>query len=136
MLLRTGHCQLATYSKAFRFRDDDLYICGEQKGVTNILSDCPDLRGLRQELLAKLGGALSTVLPRGLEEGIRGKPKQALHVKTVDAVLGFAEASRWFRSPYLEGSKHRRTIGHNRPRRSSKFDQEVGLFYPYIHVHS
>jgi hypothetical protein len=30
MQLRTGHCWLSTYAKAFRFRDDDTCVCGER----------------------------------------------------------------------------------------------------------
>jgi len=32
--LRTGHSWLSTYAKAFRFRDDDLCVCGAQETVT------------------------------------------------------------------------------------------------------
>ena len=98
--MRTGHCWLATYAKAFRFRDDDLCVCGERESVTHVLLDCPDLRGLRRELRAKVGDAFSSVstLLGGSEEGRRGKPNHAARVKTVDAVLDFAEASQRFRS--------------------------------------
>ena len=98
--LRTGHCWLATYAKAFRFRDDDLCVCGERESISHVLLDCPDLRGLRRELRAKVGDAFSSVstLLGGSEEGRRGKPNHASRVKTVDAVLDFAEASQRFQS--------------------------------------
>jgi hypothetical protein len=98
--MRTGHCWLATYAKAFHFRDDDLCVCGERESVTHVLLDCPDLRGLRRELRAKVCDAFSSVstLLGGSEEGRKGKPNHASRVKTVDAVLDFAEASQRFRS--------------------------------------
>ena len=98
--MRTGHCWLATYAKASCFRDDDLCICGERESVTHVLLDCPGLRGLRRQLRAKVGDAFSSVsaLLGGSEEGRRGKPNHASRVKTVDAVLDFAEASQRFQS--------------------------------------
>jgi hypothetical protein len=98
--LRTGHCWLSTYAKAFRFRDDDLCVCGERESVHHVLSDCPRLRELRRELRIKVGDAfnsISTLLGGPGEEG-RGKIDSASRAKTVDAVLDFAEASQRFQS--------------------------------------
>jgi hypothetical protein len=79
MQLRSGHCWLATYAKAFRFRDDDLCVCGERESVTHVLLDCPDLKDLRRELRTKAGDAFSSVsaLLGGSEEGRRGKPNHS-----------------------------------------------------------
>lgn len=98
--LRTGHCWLSTYAKTFRFRDNDLCICGERESVSHVLLDCPELRALRRELREKVGEAfnsISTLLGgSGGEE--RGKVSHASRAKTVEAVLDFAEASQRFQS--------------------------------------
>jgi ribonuclease HI len=74
--LRTGHNWLSTYAKAFRFRDDDLCVCGAQESVTHVLVDCPDLRDNRRELRREVGDAFSSVssLLGGSTEGKKGKP--------------------------------------------------------------
>ncbi|OQD77337.1 hypothetical protein PENANT_c114G03644, partial [Penicillium antarcticum] len=98
--LRTGHCWLSTYAKAFRFRDDDLCVCGERESVHHVLLDCERLRELRRELRFKVGEAfnsISTLLGGPGEEG-RGKIDSASRSKTVEAVLDFAEASQRFQS--------------------------------------
>lgn len=98
--LRTGHCWLSTYAKAFRFRDDDLCVCGERESLIHVLLDCPALRDLRRELRGKVGNAfnsMSTLLGGSGERG-RGRPDNAPRAKTVEAVLDFAEASQRFRS--------------------------------------
>ena len=98
--LRTGHCWLSTYAKTFRFRDDDLCVCGERESVHHVLLDCPRLRELRRELRIKVGDAfnsISTLLGGPGEEG-RGKIDSASRTKTVEAVLDFAEASQRFQS--------------------------------------
>ncbi|KAG2000717.1 hypothetical protein GB937_010907, partial [Aspergillus fischeri] len=59
--LRTGHNWLSTYAKAFRFRDDDLCVCGAQETVTHVIVDCPDLRDIRRELRREVGDAFSSV---------------------------------------------------------------------------
>ncbi|KAJ5111881.1 hypothetical protein NUU61_001511 [Penicillium alfredii] len=92
--LRTGHCWLSTYAKAFRFRDDDLCVCGERESLIHVLLDCPALRDLRRELRGKIGDAfnsMSTLLGGSGERG-RGRPDNASRAKTVEAVLDFAEA--------------------------------------------
>jgi len=94
--LRTGHCWLSTYAKTFRFRDDDLCVCGERESVHHVLLDCPRLRELRRELRIKVGDAfnsISTLLGGPGEEG-RGKIDSASRTKTVEAVLDFVEASQ------------------------------------------
>lgn len=98
--LRTGHSWLSTYAKAFRFRDDDLCVCGERVSVYHVLLDCPQLRELRRELRFKIGDAfnsISTLLGGSGEDG-RGKIDSASRTKTVEAVLDFAEASQRFQS--------------------------------------
>ncbi|KAI3093180.1 hypothetical protein CBS147333_10127 [Penicillium roqueforti] len=98
--LRTGHCWLSTYAKTFRFRDDDLCVCGERESVHHVLLDCPRLRELRRELRIKVGDAfnsISTLLGGPGEEG-RGNIDSASRTKTVEAVLDFAEASQRFQS--------------------------------------
>ncbi|OQE10083.1 hypothetical protein PENFLA_c095G04406 [Penicillium flavigenum] len=97
--LRTGHCWLSIYAKAFRFRDDDLCICGERESVHHVLLDCPQLRELRRELRRKVGDAFNSMstLLGGPGEG-RGKIDSASRTKTVEAVLDFAEASQRFQS--------------------------------------
>ena len=84
----------------FRFRDDDLCVCGERESVTRVLLDCSDLRDLRRELRVKAGDAFSSVsaLLGGSEEGRKGKPDNASRVKMMDAVLDLVEASQLFRS--------------------------------------
>jgi ribonuclease HI len=98
--LRTGHCWLSTYAKAFGFRDDDLCVCGERESVIHVLLDCPALRELRRELREKVGDAFNCIstLVGGSGEGRRGGPDNAPRAKTVEAVLDFAEASQRFRS--------------------------------------
>lgn len=98
--LRTGHCWLAAYAKVFRFRDDDLCVCGNRESVTHVLLDCPNLRDLRRELRRRVGDAFNSmaVLLGGSREGERGKVNNVSRAKTVDAVLDFAEASQRFRS--------------------------------------
>jgi hypothetical protein len=73
--LRTEHCWLSTYGKAFGFHDNDLYACGERESVTYVLLDCPELRVLQLELRGKVGEAfysMSTLLGGPGEEG-KGK---------------------------------------------------------------
>jgi ribonuclease HI len=98
--LRTGHSWLSTYAKAFRFRDDDLCVCGERESVHHVLFDCPRLGVFRGKLRRKLGDAfnsMSTLLGGPGEEG-RGKIVSASRSKTVEAALDFAEASQRFQS--------------------------------------
>jgi ribonuclease HI len=101
--LRTGHNWLSTYAKAFGFRDDDQCVCGAQETVTHVLVDCPDLRDIRRKLRSEVGDAFSSVssLLGGSTEGKRGKPDIVSRVRTVKAVLDFAEASQrfWSRAP-------------------------------------
>lgn len=59
--LRTGHCWLSTYAKAFRFQDDDLCVCGNRESVTHVLLDYPNLTALRTELRRKVGDAFGSV---------------------------------------------------------------------------
>ncbi|KAJ5513135.1 hypothetical protein N7463_002687 [Penicillium fimorum] len=96
--LRTGHSWLSTYAKAFRFRDDDLCVCGARESIHHVLLDCPRLGELRRELRIKVGDAfnsISTLLGGSGEEG-KGKIDRASRTKTVEAVLDFAEASQRF----------------------------------------
>ncbi|KAI2736048.1 hypothetical protein DTO013E5_9203 [Penicillium roqueforti] len=98
--LRTGHCWLATFAKAFRFQDNDRCGCGDRETLKHVLWDCPDLRELRRELREKVGDAFNNVssLLGGSQEERRGQINHASRAKTVDAVLDFAEASQRFRS--------------------------------------
>lgn len=98
--LRTGHCWLATFTKAFRFQDNDRCGCGDRETLKHVLWDCPDLRDLRQGLREKVGDAFNNVssLLGGSQEERRGQIYHASRAKTVDAVLDFAEASQRFRS--------------------------------------
>ncbi|KAK9846218.1 zinc finger protein, partial [Penicillium brevicompactum] len=59
--LRTGHCWLATFAKAFRIQDNDRCGCGDRETLKHVLWDCPDLRELRRELLESLGDAFHNV---------------------------------------------------------------------------
>lgn len=98
--MRTGHCWLSTYAKAFRFQDNDRCVCSDRETLTHVLWDCPNLRDLRRELRGRVGDAFGSVscLLGGSPEGGRGKPDNASRAKTVEAVLDFAEASQRFRS--------------------------------------
>ena len=98
--MRTGHCWLSTYAKAFRFQDNDRCACGDRETLAHVLWDCPNLRDLRRELRGRAGDTFSSVscLLGGSQEGGRGKPDNASRAKTVEAVLDFAEASQRFRS--------------------------------------
>lgn len=98
--LRTGHCWLATFAKAFRFQDNDRCGCGDRETLKHVLWDSPDLRELRRELREKVGDAFNNVssLLGGSQEERRGQIYHASRAKTVDAVLDFAEASQRFRS--------------------------------------
>ncbi|KAJ5152552.1 hypothetical protein N7492_009832 [Penicillium capsulatum] len=122
--LRTGHCWLSTYAKAFHFRDDDLCFCGKRESLIHVLLDCPALRDLRRELRGKIGDAfnsMSTLLGSSGERW-RGRPVNASRAKTVEAVLDFAEASQRFRSRAPRGQQDKQgLLGHDRPRRGSKF---------------
>jgi hypothetical protein len=71
-----------------------------------VLVDCPDLRGIRRELRKEVGDAFSSVSRPlgGSTEGKKGKPDTISRVKTVKAVLDFAEASHWFGVVRREGS--------------------------------
>jgi hypothetical protein len=93
--LRSGHCWLSTYAKTFRFRDDDLCVCGRRESVIHVLLDCPSLRDLRRELRGEVGGAFSSMTTLLGGSGEKGTASRA---KTVEAVLDFAEASQRFRS--------------------------------------
>ncbi|CEJ62503.1 hypothetical protein PMG11_11000 [Penicillium brasilianum] len=101
--LRTGHNWLSTYAKSFSFRDDDHCVCGAQETVTHVLVDSPSLRDIRMELRWEVGDAFRSVssLLGGSTEGKKGKPDTVSRVKTVKAVLDFAEASHrfWSRAP-------------------------------------
>ena len=92
---RTGHCWLSAYAKTFRFRDDDLCVCGGRDSVIHVLLDCPSLRDLRRELRGKVGDAFNSMTTLLGGSGERGTASRA---KTVEAVLDFAEASQRFRS--------------------------------------
>jgi hypothetical protein len=73
MQLRTGHCWLSTYAKAFRFRDDHLCACGERESVHHVLSDYSRLRELRRELRFKVGDAFQYI---NTVRGIRRRRKR------------------------------------------------------------
>lgn len=60
--LRTGHSWLSTYAKAFRFRDDDLCVCGERESVPPVLLNYPSLGGLKRELREMVGDAFKSIL--------------------------------------------------------------------------
>jgi hypothetical protein len=98
--LRTGHNWLSTFRNAIGFRDDDHYACGAQETVTHVLVDCPKLQELRRELKMKVRDTFNSVssLLGGSKEGERGKSDIVSRVKTVTAVLEFAEASQRFKS--------------------------------------
>lgn len=93
--LRMGHCWLSAYAKTFRFRNDDLCVCGGRESVIHVLLDCPSLRDPRRELRGKVGDAFDSMTTLLGESGERGTAARA---KTVEAVLDFAEASQRFRS--------------------------------------
>ncbi|KAJ5837719.1 uncharacterized protein N7525_002907 [Penicillium rubens] len=98
--LRTGHCWLSTFAKAFHFQDNGRCVCGDRETLKHVLWDCPDLRELRRELRRKVGDAFNSVssLLGGSREERRGQIDHASRTKTVDTVLDFAEASQRFRS--------------------------------------
>ncbi|CRL30010.1 unnamed protein product [Penicillium camemberti] len=98
--LRTGHCWLSTYAKAFRFRNDDLCVCGERESVHHVLLDSLRLGGPSKKLrerLATLPTAYRHCWGGPGEEG-RGKIDSDSRTKTVEAVLEFTEASQRFQS--------------------------------------
>ncbi|KAJ5876201.1 uncharacterized protein N7529_001785 [Penicillium soppii] len=82
------------------YRDNDQCVCGAQETVTHVLVDCLNLREIRRKLRNEAGDAFNSVssLPGGLTEGERGNPDTVSRVRTVQAVLDFAEASQRFRS--------------------------------------
>ncbi|KAJ5135377.1 reverse transcriptase [Penicillium bovifimosum] len=98
--IANGTLLVSTYAKTFRFRDDDLCVCGERESLIHVLLDCPALRDLRRELRVKVGDAFNSMptLLGGSGERGRGRPDNASRAKTVEAVLDFAEASQRFRS--------------------------------------
>ncbi|KXG45142.1 reverse transcriptase [Penicillium griseofulvum] len=98
--LRTGHNWLSSYRKEIGYSEHDRCECGAQETVAHVLIECPRLRELRTELRRKVGDAFNSVssLLGGSNEGDKGKPDTVSRVKTVQAVLDFAEASQRFRS--------------------------------------
>jgi hypothetical protein len=60
-----------------------------------MLVDCPSLRDIRRELRKEVGDVFRSILSLlgGLMEGKKGKPDTVLRVKTVKAILDFAEVS-------------------------------------------
>ncbi|KAJ9481485.1 hypothetical protein VN97_g11991 [Penicillium thymicola] len=98
--LRSGHNWLSTYRKTVGFCDDDQCVCGAQETVTHVLVGCSRPRGIRRELRRKVGDAFNNVssLLGGSKEGEKGKPDSVSRVRTVEAVLDFAEASQRFQS--------------------------------------
>jgi hypothetical protein len=98
--LRTGHSWSSTYTKAFRFRHNDLCIWREREIAHRVLLDGLRLGGLMKELRSKVGDAFNSIsiLLKGPGEERRGKIDSTSRTKTVDAVLDFAEVSQRFQS--------------------------------------
>jgi hypothetical protein len=74
--LRTGHCWLSTYAKAFRFQDNDRCVCSNRETLSHVLWDCPKPRVLRRKLKERVGDAFGSVACLlGASPGVgRGKP--------------------------------------------------------------
>jgi hypothetical protein len=111
-------------------------MCGAQETVTHVLVDCPELRDIRRKLRGNIGDAFSYVssLLEGSTEGKRGKLDIVSRVRTVKAVLDFAEASQRFRSHAPRGqpnnmSGNQATTGLNEA--PSSFSGS-GVIYMYI----
>ncbi|KAI9035452.1 ribonuclease H family protein [Aspergillus affinis] len=117
--LRTGHSWLATYAKQHGFRDNEQCECGATETVVHVLVDCPRLKGIRQELRRKIGGAFNNIsdMLGGTGQGKEGKLGDAAQsVSVLGAVLDFAEASQRFRSRAPRGRQNRTPgSGQHRP---------------------
>lgn len=87
------------------FREDDKCECGGQGMVPHVLVNCPLLQDLRRELRRKAEDAIGDLplLLGGKGENGKRKSNSATRTSTVNAVLGFAEASHRFRSRAPEG---------------------------------
>ncbi|KAJ5861924.1 uncharacterized protein N7529_009234 [Penicillium soppii] len=74
--LRTGHSWSSTYTKAFRFRHNDLCIWREREIAHRVLLDGLRLGGLMKELRSKVGDAFNSIsiLLKG-----PGEERRALH---------------------------------------------------------
>ena len=59
--LRTGHCWLSVYAKAFQFQLYDPCVCGDRETLKHVLWDCPDLRNSRRILLGEVDDAFNSV---------------------------------------------------------------------------
>lgn len=89
-----SHCWLSTYVNVFRFRNNDLCVCGEGESDTHVLLDARSQESYEQELREKVGDAfnsMSTLLRGPGEEG-RSKANNTPRKKTVEVVLDFTRS--------------------------------------------
>ncbi|KAL3250234.1 hypothetical protein ABHI18_011320 [Aspergillus niger] len=117
--LRTGHSWLATHGKRHGFQDHAQCECGGIETVVHVLIDCPQLKGLRQDMRQKLGRAFNNIseMLGGAGQGKKGRLKDAPPDSSVlGAVLDFAEASQRFQSRAPRGRQNTTPgTGHHRP---------------------
>jgi hypothetical protein len=118
--LRTGHCWLSAYARLSDF-ETTICVSGERESIHHVLLDCASLVILGRELRGNVSDALNSISTRLSRPG-RGKIDSASRIKTVEAVLDFAEASQWFQSRAIRSASIQRWHrSHRWPRRGSKF---------------
>ncbi|KAI3050636.1 hypothetical protein CBS147353_11639 [Aspergillus niger] len=119
MQLRTGHSWLATHGKRHGLQDHAQCECGGIETVVHVLIDCPQLKGLRQDMRQKIGRAFNNIseMLGGAGQGKEGRLEDAPPDSNIlGGVLDFAEASQRFRSRAPRGRQNTTLgTGHHRP---------------------
>lgn len=87
--------------------------------MVHVLIDCPQLKGLRQDMRQKIGRAFNNIseMLGGAGQGKKGRLEDAPPNSSIlGAVLNFAEASQRFRNRASRGRQNTTSgTGHPRP---------------------